>query len=75
MIIKSRAEVRSILNSMSPQDLLNWKIKNGYDICPRCDGSGKHSYNSIDKEVCFKCKGLGYAPLTKKEVKERGWRK
>lgn len=71
----TRKEARLRLNSMSEQDLLKWKMKMGYDVCPRCSGTGKYSYCTLYGNTCFKCNGLGYVPLTNKELKARGWRK
>lgn len=68
------AEAKIKLNLMKPEELLNWKMKKGYDVCPRCLGTGKYSYCTLYGDTCFKCNGLGYAPLTNKELKARGWR-
>lgn len=50
------SQVRKILLTWTPDKL---KSK-GYKVCPRCGGSGNHSYNPIDGSTCFKCNGLGY---------------
>ena len=36
-----------------------------YEGCSRCSGSGRHSFNEITRDVCFKCNGSGYS-LTKR---------
>lgn len=42
------------------------KIKFGTENCERCDGTGRHSYNPVDGDRCFKCKGSG------KQLSRRG---
>ena len=27
--------------------------------CPRCGGTGKHSYNAVHRDVCYGCRGEG----------------
>jgi hypothetical protein len=34
--------------------------------CPRCNGSGNHSFNLIRGTVCFKCDGAGYLTVDAK---------
>lgn len=36
------------------------KIPKGFIICSRCGGSGKHSYNQKDMDMCYGCNGKGY---------------
>lgn len=32
------------------------------DVCGRCGGSGRYSYNMIDGSTCYGCNGSGKAP-------------
>jgi hypothetical protein len=37
--------------------------------CTRCNGSGKHSFNLKDGDVCYKCSGAGVVAVTSKGAK------
>lgn len=37
--------------------------------CTRCQGSGKHSFNLRDGNVCYKCSGAGVIAVTAKGTK------
>jgi hypothetical protein len=39
-------------------------------ICPRCIGTGKHSFNLKDGEVCYGCGGTGMVTVTPKGQKK-----
>ena len=40
------------------------------DECPRCGGTGKYEYTTIDNYRCWKCRGTGYYPHIEKEYTE-----
>lgn len=64
-------EAREKILAMTPEELQAWKTRKGYEVCPRCGGTGTYSYNAIYGNTCFKCHGLGYAPISHKEKKAR----
>lgn len=40
------------------------------DECPRCGGTGKYEYTTLDNYRCWKCGGSGYYPHIEKEYTE-----
>jgi len=38
------------------------ELAQGEQICPRCLGTGRYSYNQIDGSVCYGCNGKGVTP-------------
>lgn len=53
------SQARKILTTYTPEKLK----EKGYKVCPRCGGSGNHSYNQIHGSTCFQCNGLGYIKI------------
>lgn len=63
--------IKEELRNKAKIEKLGKLIPDGYQVCSRCGGSGRYSFNLKDLDKCYGCNGKGAVP-TKKES-GKGW--